>query len=424
MMSKLISITLSVLLIFTGNTFAKPKVVPTAEEFYTNPDDNSPPIGFSRIVFNVPETKNLGRGGFKALICSPRYPFKVDRGNFNVENRIFIDTFTKVMNEANFNLPGDPNDLFVNKKNEPEYLVAVMISDFDIDYCHKINSVKGDGQLYMEFEWQVYNISKQEVVFKKTTEGYLKIKKITDNILFALLEGTFKNALYNLLETDELANAINSADRELVDPSFDNFSVDYITAIEKNEAINLNQARQSVVTIKAPSGGHGSGFFISENGHILTNQHVVGTNKTVIVAFENGLELEAEVIRSAEKRDVALVKVPISKSIPLAIKMQEPDIGTSVYAIGSPLDTDLSGTVSQGIISALRMRDDQEYIQSDAQINGGNSGGPMVDENGNVVAISVSGRVDGEGINFFIPIKFALEALSINNDPKPVSKYN
>ncbi|MDG1437988.1 MAG: trypsin-like peptidase domain-containing protein, partial [Emcibacteraceae bacterium] len=161
-----------------------------------------------------------------------------------------------------------------------------------------------------------------------------------------------------------------------------------------------------------------------ENGHILTNQHVVGTNKTVIVAFENGLELEAEVIRSAEKRDVALVKVPISKSIPLAIKMQEPDIGTSVYAIGSPLDTDLSGTVSQGIISALRMRDDQEYIQSDAQINGGNSGGPMVDENGNVVAISVSGRVDGEGINFFIPIKFALEALSINNDPKPVSKYN
>jgi len=423
-MSKFISITISFLLILTVNTFAKPKVVPTATDFYINPDDNIPPIGFSRIVFNVPETQNLGRGGFKALICSPRYPFKVKSGTFDIKNRIFVNTFTEIMNEANFNLPGDPNDLFKNKKNEPEYLVAAMITDFEIDFCEKINSDKGNGQLYMKLDWQVFNISKGEVVFKKETEGYLKIKKNTDNVLFTLLEGTFKNALYNLLDTDELAKAVSSDERKLVDPNFDNFSVEFITAEKRNKSTSLNEARQSVVTIKAPSGGHGSGFFISQNGHILTNQHVVGTNKTVIVAFDNGLELEAEVIRSAEKRDVALIKLPISKSVPLAIKMQEPEIGSNVYAIGSPIATSLSGTVSQGIISALRMIDDQEYIQSDALINGGNSGGPMVDQDGNVVAISVSKVTSGDGIGFFIPIKFALEALSINNDPKPASKYN
>ena len=330
-----------------------------------------------------------------------------------------------MMKKANFNVPGDPNDLFASNSNDkPEFLVAAMITDFEIDYCHVPNGTKGNGQLYMKIDWQVYNISKGEVVFRKETEGYHRIKKKTDGILFTLLGGVFQNTLYQFLETDGFTNAISANDEKLTDPSFESFNVNYVTNVQDNDKVSLNQARQSVVTIKAATGGHGSSFFISENGYILTNHHVVSSSKKVIVSFPNGLELEGDVIRVAEKRDVALIKVPLSRSVPLKLRLDEPDIGTSVYAIGSPLDTDLSGTVSQGIISAFRMMDDQEYIQSDALINGGNSGGPMVDENGNTVAISVSGRVDGEGVNFFIPIKFALEALNISKDAAPASKYN
>ncbi|MDA9771144.1 serine protease [Emcibacteraceae bacterium] len=175
--------------------------------------------------------------------------------------------------------------------------------------------------------------------------------------------------------------------------------------------------------MKPPTGGHGSGFVISENGFILTNQHVVGNSDRVIVSFLNGIEIEGEVVRSAEVRDVALVKVPLARSKAIPVKLDEPDIGDNIYAIGAPLDTDLSGTVSQGIISSFRMIDDLEFIQSDATIYGGNSGGPMVDENGNVVAISVMGRTDVETINYFIPKKFALKALNINQEEETTSKY-
>ena len=163
---------------------------------------------------------------------------------------------------------------------------------------------------------------------------------------------------------------------------------------------------------------------ISDNGYILTNEHVVGLNDSVTITFDNGIAIEGQVVRTAPLRDVALVKVPLSRSKPLRLKIDEPEVGSSVYTIGSPLDPDLSGTVSQGIISAFRMIDNQEYIQSDAQINGGNSGGPMIDENGNVVAISVAGRIDGEGINFFIPIRFALEALNIQKITLQEKRYS
>ena len=69
------------------------------------------------------------------------------------------------------------------------------------------------------------------------------------------------------------------------------------------------------------------------------------------------------------------------------------------------------------------MIDDQEFIQGEATIYGGNSEGPMIDQNVNVVAISVMGRTGIEAINYFIPIKFALEALNINQEEEPSSKY-
>lgn len=150
---------------------------------------------------------------------------------------------------------------------------------------------------------------------------------------------------------------------------------------------------------------------------------MVGNKDKVTVSFQNGIEIEGEVLRRAPDRDVALIKVPMKLPQALPVKMLEPELGAQVYAIGAPPDIELSGTVSQGIVSAFRMIDDKQFIQSDTTIYGGNSGGPMIDKNGNVIAISVMGRTDVESINYFIPIKFAIEALSINQPSKQASKY-
>jgi S1-C subfamily serine protease len=173
-----------------------------------------------------------------------------------------------------------------------------------------------------------------------------------------------------------------------------------------------------VVTVKA-DGGHGSGFFVSRDGYLLTNQHVVGDNKFVTVKLTTGRQMPGEVLRSHKARDVALVKVNEAAMEALPLQLEPPEVAAEVYAIGTPQEERLSTTITKGIVSAYRTNEhDLKLIQSDAVIHGGSSGGAMVDRFGNVVAVSVSGFVltekkVGTSINYFIPIADALKFLAV-----------
>ena len=173
----------------------------------------------------------------------------------------------------------------------------------------------------------------------------------------------------------------------------------------------------AVVTIKL-EGGHGSGFFISKDGYLLTNQHVVGDNKFVTIKLTTGRQMPGEVLRSHKARDVALVKVNELALEALPLQLEPPDVAAEVYAVGTPYSENYSTTISKGIVSAYRTVDDLKLIQSDAAIHGGSSGGAMVDRFGNVVAISVSGVTTtaeklGSSIGFFIPVADALKFLAV-----------
>lgn len=113
---------------------------------------------------------------------------------------------------------------------------------------------------------------------------------------------------------------------------------------------------------------------------------------------------------------LALIKTSAVKPAPLVLRAASPQAGEAVYAIGTPLDAKFQGSVTKGIVSATRVYDGQSFIQSDAVINSGNSGGPLLDENGAVIGVCVSGyEVNGApaGINLFIPIDDALKALAL-----------
>jgi hypothetical protein len=173
----------------------------------------------------------------------------------------------------------------------------------------------------------------------------------------------------------------------------------------------------AVVTIKAEN-GHGSGFFISRDGYLLTNQHVVDDNKFVTIKLTTGRQMPGEVLRSHKARDVALVKVNESAMNALPLQLEPPDVAAEVYAVGTPYSETYSTTISKGIVSAYRTVDDLKLMQSDAAIHGGSSGGAMVDRFGNVVAISLSGITNsveklGTSLNFFIPIADALKFLAV-----------
>ena len=155
--------------------------------------------------------------------------------------------------------------------------------------------------------------------------------------------------------------------------------------------------------------GEGSGFFVSADGYIVTNNHVVDHAKTVTVTTQDGKTLDAKVVGTDPKTDLALIKVNESGDYPfVAFSKEQPRIGDWVVAIGNPYG--LGGTVTAGIISAEgRDIGDGPYdrfLQIDAPINRGNSGGPTFNMKGEVVGVNTaiySPSGGSVGIGFAIP---------------------
>jgi S1-C subfamily serine protease len=150
---------------------------------------------------------------------------------------------------------------------------------------------------------------------------------------------------------------------------------------------------------------------------VLTNHHVVGANRDVIVIIGEQ-EQHATVVRSNPGRDVALLKLEkIFAAEPLQVNADNVNLGEEIYVVGTPLDESLSFSISRGIISARRVVDQRNYYQTDAAVNPGNSGGPVFNAAGNVIGITVAGLFTNDGgsmnINYIIPIMDALEALEI-----------
>jgi serine protease Do len=152
----------------------------------------------------------------------------------------------------------------------------------------------------------------------------------------------------------------------------------------------------------------GSGFFISADGYAVTNNHVVDNAKTVQVITDNGRTLDAKVIGTDPKSDLALIKVDGNNFPFVKFADHDPRIGDWVIAVGNPFG--LGGTVTAGVVSAMD-RDIgsspyDDYMQIDAPINRGNSGGPAFNINGNVIGVNTaifSPSGGSVGIGFDIP---------------------
>ena len=179
------------------------------------------------------------------------------------------------------------------------------------------------------------------------------------------------------------------------------------------------RASKSVVelAVSGGSGGssaQGSGFVYDASGHIVTNQHVVAGATSIAVSFWNGVELDATLVGTDPSTDLAVLRIEAPKSLLQPLRLGDSsavDVGDPVLAFGSPFG--LEGTVTAGIVSALHreMTAPNNFtitntIQTDAAINHGNSGGPLLDRGGRVIGVnaqieSESGGSDGVG--FAIP---------------------
>lgn len=196
----------------------------------------------------------------------------------------------------------------------------------------------------------------------------------------------------------------------------------------------IEQVDPAIVRLscKTVSGGAtGSGFLVDDQGTVVTNYHVVSGSRSIEAQFENGDKVAAEGFYILDQqRDIAILKIakPAGNHAPVRLAKDLPKKGTPVVAFGCPQGLDFSTT--QGIVSGIRkpefvkerLGNGATMIQTDTPISSGNSGGPLVDMTGEVVAMNTMGLVAGQNLNFSVSSIDIAEVLAKKgNTVKPIS---
>ena len=193
------------------------------------------------------------------------------------------------------------------------------------------------------------------------------------------------------------------------------------TIEESNKAVvgisKIKNMGTSIFTDGSSSSlGIGTGFIVSEDGYIVTNEHVSGEKlSNCYVTLENGKSFTGNVVWSDSNLDISIVKINMKNLDYISLgNSNESRIGETVYAIGNPVGYEFQRTVTSGIISAVDRtvkftENNQEIymadlIQTDATINPGNSGGPLIKPDGTVIAVNSVKITSAEGIGFAVPI--------------------
>lgn len=299
---------------------------------------------------------------------------------------------------------------------QPKLILQPLISSlhFAIKGGKKLNKTEGVCQL--ECYWEVYTIKN-----KKERIGVIKVfskinrkKESTDLILNELISASAKD----LVKIDTLYHFLSSIQKEYLKetkPALTEISGCEKLKLTSNKEM-LRTTKQTVVTIQGKE-KFGSGVTISRNGYIVTNYHVIEGEKEIQVKLNSEMQFTATVVKSNRDYDLALLKIEGNNFLNMNFANSDSiDIGETVFAIGTPVEIQLGQTITKGIISGKREINGVELLQTDATINHGNSGGPIVNEKGEIVGIATMKMIgEGiEGIGFCLPSNIVVEMLGLN----------
>lgn len=372
------------------------------------------PVSLAKVVvrMNLDQQYGVVRHG---VLCEESAPLQW-RGKGDDASEPYRPVFYREFAAAGLKAGEDPTDLFEGADAGTGDLAAgVVIRNVRASFCARSSVFSGadavSGKLLFDAEWQIYSRLRRQVVAKiNTSGGYVVAKGVPDGLALAF-QGAFAEHVRQLIASDEFRNVVTAPIS--LGGTRPGTSISYRPAAAGRRTVA--SSAESVAAVFSGD-GHGTGFLISSDGYLLTNHHVVGEAKYVKIRWPDRSEAVGEVVRSDRRRDIALVKVDAAGRTPLVLRAGAATLGEAVYAVGTPIDQKFQGTVTKGIVSANRTYDGLSYIQSDVTVNGGNSGGPLLDEGGAVLGVTVWGIVINgapAGLNLFIPIGDALDALAL-----------
>ncbi|MCA6317434.1 MAG: trypsin-like peptidase domain-containing protein [Phenylobacterium sp.] len=394
-------------------------------------DRPSQTLGLARI------SSSIRHGASYALVlwgkkCAPDSLVTWDEANdafekTEVDDRIFHETLTGL----GFRVAGDPTDLFRDAEAPAGDLqVGGLITDYSFSACGgfmpgeqklDMETAIGTGVGQMTVEWQIYVPALSRTIARIRTTVRVETATPVINVPEAIHQALMRDSLRALAADDGFRKAVTTPIRAasgLVEPQ----PGEPLRLTSGKTLASVPEAHQAVAAV-VTGASLGTAFLVSEQGYLLTNRHVVGSTRLLKLRWSDGSESIGEVIRSDAGRDVALIRTDPRTGPVLRLRSEPVRQGETVFAIGTPMETRLQGTLTRGVISASRTLAGYRFIQSDTAVNPGNSGGPLLDESGRVVAVTVSRYASEpadrtQGLNFFIPIDDALSFLALTFEPR------
>ncbi|MBN2527046.1 MAG: trypsin-like peptidase domain-containing protein [Deltaproteobacteria bacterium] len=354
----------------------------------------------------IAPTDKLGSLSFSKLIVRVENDYEIAIAPD--EYRVFI---IEELRKAGFNVKGAESLLFdQDKSNEARFILGATLTELD---CGVAGQFARQKVCDMGVEWQLFDRRRDEVIYKVLTRSFMYINRATEaekaikHLVLATLKSLINRPKFAEVQKEGTGDGPQT---DLTNATFKNCHAAAMTLPG-----DIADAQAASVVVKVGD-GTGSGFFISDDGLIITASHVIGHRQQVDIAFNNGTLATATVVRRNKDFDVALLKadVPANRCLPLSVDVVK--TGTTLYAIGSPGGEEFAFSVSSGIVSGVRQIEGKWFVQTDASLNPGNSGGPLLDDAGHVVAmVSWKVALQGfEGMSFGVPIETVLEKLSIS----------
>jgi S1-C subfamily serine protease len=382
-------------------------------------------LAVDKIKVSILQGDDIG-GNALGWFCSNRQALSANENLLKSAGPYLTSVATQELKRLGYPLAGKGKatafDVDVNAA--PDFRIGGILTEIKQEVCSE--AFKSEGWVHYKIDWALFSEKQQKVVYQASTEGLAVSKeKIPD-----LHKRAIVSSLGNFLSSPSVLDALKANGAPAAAPAPATVSAAGAESSVPVTTINLkgtpaasggalkNQAqlRNAVVTLETASGS-GSGFFIDKNGHLLTNAHVVNGVKFARIKLQNGDKAVAEVLKVNEQTDVALLKTTLTDGDALALRSGAPlEVGSDVYAIGSPLGV-LNNSMTRGVLSADRVLQGRRVLQSDAAVTFGSSGGPLLDAEGRVIAITRGGVESGKGFNFFIPIEEALKALQLSVTP-------
>jgi S1-C subfamily serine protease len=390
-------------------------VEPEAPPILPLGEAGSEPLAFRRIIYRIPANQVIGTAR-----VGRRHREEVRWTVGRSQSSGFNVAVTDGLRDLGYDVRDEADALFdPNDGAKVRYEMAAILHDARVEYRYAYDprregAGEGVGTAEVEVEVRLYDAIEKRTVYSRRFHGEGRDEGFRPNpmmgaVVDAVLETTRDPEFVAVVARDVGAVLAEEGEARPLTACHG--------ASPRALPDGLPATLEAVVEIQA-GGVSGSGVLVSPDGWIVTAAHVVLDAPEVWVRLRSGLQLPATLHEADAEVDLALLRVP-GRNHPCAPVRQggaAPDLGSDVFAVNIAIGDDRAPSVTRGVVSGFPVKDGRRFIQTDASLNPGSSGGPLLDQDGSVAGITVS-KIVGvgvEGLGLAVPAAEAVERLAID----------